>query len=56
MESAQDNIYTQYKDICNNDISSTRCAFSNLTYNQWFSGAVLSNPLPGQTVSSVNYA
>lgn len=56
MESAQDNIYTQYKDICNNDISSTRCAFSNLTYNQWFSGAVLSNPLPGQAVSSVSYA
>lgn len=56
MESAQDNIYTQYKDICDNGISSSRCAFSNLTYNQWFSGAVLSNPLPNQVVSSVSYA
>ena len=36
-------------------MASSHCAFSNLTYNQWFSGNVLSNPLPGQTVTSTNY-
>ena len=43
-------VYTHYQSVgvCvgNTDIYSG-CSFSNLTYNQWFSGAVLKNPLPG---------
>ena len=40
------NIHTNYIDLCDNQISSTHCAFSNLTYNQWLTGAVLATPLP----------
>lgn len=32
-----------------------QCSFSNLTYNQWLSGAVLKNPLPGQVVRDLSF-
>ena len=41
--------------ICVNAINSTHCAFSNLTYNQWLSSAVLKTPMPDQTVKSLSY-
>ena len=31
------------------------CSFSNLTYSQWYDGAILGNPLPGQLGSDEGY-
>ena len=49
-------IYQNYQPaVCENHINATHCAFSNLTYNQWLSGAVLKTPIPGQKVDSLRY-
>lgn len=52
--SAVSTVYNHYSDICNSSVIGG-CAFSNLTYNQWLSGSVLLNPLPGQIVTDTSY-
>jgi hypothetical protein len=47
-------VYSHYIDICDSSVIGG-CAFSNLTYNQWLSGSVLLNPLPGQVVNDTSF-
>ena len=55
LEAVYQNYQLEGADICVNDISATHCAFSNLTYNQWLTSAVLKTPMPGQVVTSTSY-
>lgn len=43
--SAISSVKAHYSLECTSELVS-QCAFSNLTYNQWLSGSLLSNPLP----------